>query len=143
MDLLVNVLDAVRHSSKFLLLGYVLMPDHAHLLIATPTESLSYVLHQWKFKSGYVIQHHRQHAGRFWQPRYFDFICRHSRDVSNKLFYMHQNPIVARLATHPEDWKWSSASFYLRKGSSPITPDTMDFSGDPDELLWPAPRRSL
>jgi REP element-mobilizing transposase RayT len=78
MDTLLTLLDAVRHSSKFLLLGYVLMPDHAHLLIATPTESISHILHQWKFRSGHAIQNARNHSGRFWQPRYFDFICRHS-----------------------------------------------------------------
>jgi putative transposase len=143
MDLLLDILDHVRHAAAFLLLGYVVMPDHAHLMLATRTGSLSRILHQWKFKTGYAVQKHRHYTGAFWQPRYFDFICRRSRDVSDNLFYIHQNPVASKLVANPEDWKWSSAAFYLRKGPSPLQPDLLDFSGDPDELLWPAPNRPL
>jgi len=143
MDLLLNILDDVRRALAFLLLGYVVIPDHAHLMFATRLESLSHIMHRWKFKTGYAVQHYRHHSGAFWQPRYFDFICRRSRDVSNKLYYIHQNPVTVNLVANPEDWKWSSAAFYLRKGQSPLEPDLLDFSGDPDELLWPAPNRPL
>jgi putative transposase len=142
MDLLLVILDAVRRETGFLLLGYVVMPDHAHLLFATLSDSVSHILHQWKFKSAHAIQHYRGHSGRFWQPRYFDFICRRELDVSDKLFYIHENPVIAKLSCNPEEWKWSSAAFYLRKNHSPIEPDQMDFSGDPQALLWPAPNRN-
>ncbi len=143
MDLLLNILDDVRRAEAFLLLGYAVMPDHTHLMFATRTKSLSHILHQWKFKTGFAVQHNRRHSGAFWHPRYFDFICRRSRDVSDKLLYIHQNPVTRKLVAHPEDWKWSSAAFYLRKGASPLQPNLLDFSGDPNELLWPAPNRPL
>src|SRR5271154_3784507 len=107
MDLLLEVLDTVRTSLNFQLLGYVVMPDHAHLLFATQIESLSHIMHQWKFKTGYAVQRFRHHSGAFWQPSYFDFICRRTSDVSNKLCYIHQNPVIANLALYPEKWKWS------------------------------------
>ncbi len=141
MDLVLDVLDGVRRGLGFPLLGYVVMPDHCHLLFETRRESLSHVIHQWKFKSAYAIQMGRHHSGAFWQPRYFDFICRRSCDVSDKLYYIHQNPVVEKLVTLPEEWIWSSAAFYLKKGKSRIQPDAVDFSGDPNELLWPAPNR--
>jgi len=136
MDLLLGILGAVRRSIGFLLLGYVVMPDHCHLLFVTRTDSLSHIMHQWKFKGGYAVQHHRHHSGPFWQPRYFDSICRRTRDVSKKLLYIHQNPVTRNLVTHPEDWKWSSAASYQNKGQSPLEPDCLDLSADPDELLW-------
>jgi putative transposase len=137
MDLLLQVLDKVRSSLNFQLISYVIMPDHAHLLFATQTQSLSHIMHQWKFKTGYAIQQFRHHSGAFWQPRYFDFICRRASDVSDKLSYIHQNPIAANLVLHPEDWKWSSAAFYLRQSTSPIRPDVLDLSGDPNAPVWP------
>jgi len=141
MDMLLEILQAVRGGLDILLLGYVIMPDHCHFLFKARRQSLSYVMHQWKFKAGFAVQRHRHHCGAFWQPRYFDFICRRVRDISEKMLYIHQNPVAENLVTRPEGWKWSSAAFYLKQGQSPLQPDRVDFSGDPDELLWPAPNR--
>jgi putative transposase len=141
MDMLLEILETVRRGLDILLLGYVIMPDHCHLLFKARRESVSHVMHQWKFKSGYAVQRFRNHSGTFWQARFFDFICRRVRDVSDKLYYIHQNPVAQNLVPHPEEWKWSSAAFYLKQGQSPIKPDLVDFPGDPDELLWPAPNR--
>jgi len=142
-DLLLTVLDALRSSCDFLVLGYVVMPDHAHLLVTCRTESIPKLMHQWKFKTGYTIQKGRGSHGPFWQARYFDFICRHSRDVSDKLTYIHNNPVEGGLCQHDDEWRWSSASYYARTAAPPLIPDIVDFSGDSNELLWPAPWRTL
>ena len=135
-DLLLDHMDRTRQSMDVFLLGYVLMPDHCHLLLLACSESISHVMHQWKFKTGFAVQQYRHHSGPFWQPRYFDFICRRLRDVSDKLAYIHQNPVSERLVRYPEEWKWSSAATYLKKGYSPIAPDLLELNGDPDTLLW-------
>ena len=140
-DLVLNALNALRGPHRFLILGYVIMPDHTHLLLASTEESVSQIMHQWKFKTGFAILKARGNRGSLWQPRYFDFICRRNRDVSNKLQYIHENPVEAGLARSGIDWRWSSAAYYANTGTSPVVPDQMDFSGDPDELLWPAPWR--
>jgi putative transposase len=140
-DLLLNTLAIVRNSRDFLILGYAVMPEHVHLLLAVRTADLSELMHQWKFRSGYAIQKSRGQHGRLWQPRYFDFICRRSRDVSDKLQYIHRNPVEAGLVRQPTEWPRSSAAHYAGTSPSPITPDHLDFSGDPNELLWPAPNR--
>jgi REP element-mobilizing transposase RayT len=88
-DLILSSLGDVRTRCPFILLGYVVMPTHAHLLLAVQSISISQVMHQWKFKSGHRVQQLRGTQRPFWQPRYFDFICRHARDVSNKLDYIH------------------------------------------------------
>jgi putative transposase len=140
-DLLVTVLDTLRTSLDFLVLGYIIMPDHAHLLISCKMVSVSTVMHQWKFKTGYTIQKVRGNHGSLWQSRYFDFICRRSRDVSDKLRYIHENPVAAGMSRHGHEWRWSSASHYAGTAVPPLVPDLMEFSGDPNELLWPAPWR--
>ncbi len=33
---------------------------------------------------------------------------------SEKLEYMHANPVKGKLVEHPKDWPWSSWSFYTR-----------------------------
>jgi hypothetical protein len=79
--------------------------------------------------------------GPLWQARYFDFTCRRTRDIANKLDYIHDNPVKAGLVRHAGEWRWSSAGFYSKRGKPMVVPDVRDFSGDPDGLLWPAPWR--
>ena len=95
-NLVLNALGETRAAHKFLLVGYVVMPDHAHALLAVLSSSLPDILRQWKSKTARAIQKARGKPGSLWQARYFDFICRRTRDVANKLDYIHQNPVVAR-----------------------------------------------
>jgi putative transposase len=140
-DIVLDWLAKVRARYEFLLLGYVVMPDHVHILLAVILSSLPEIVRGWKSHTARVIQRDRGKSGSLWQARYFDFICRRTRDVSNKLEYIHDNPVKAGLARRPSDWRWSSAAFYAGEGNAPVIPDAIDFSGDPDELLWPAPWR--
>jgi len=100
-------------------------------------------MHQRKFKTGYAIQRRKGRKAPFWQARYFDFICRRNKDVSNKLRYIHENPVAAGIVARAEMWSWSSASHYAGSSNSKLAPDFMEFSGDPNELLWPATWRPL
>src|SRR5262244_639256 len=70
-DLLLELLGVLRGAHDFLLLGYVVMPDHVHLLVACRSMPIAGLMHQLKFKAGYAIQKSRGIHGRLWQPRYF------------------------------------------------------------------------
>jgi putative transposase len=140
-DLVLNSLNETRTAHRFLLFGYVVMPDHVHALFAVISSSLAEIMHRWKLSSSRSIQKARGKQGPLWQARYFDFICRRTRDVANKLDYIHENPVVARLVSKADEWRWSSAAFYSKTRPPVVVPDIMDLSGDPDELLWPAPWR--
>lgn len=50
---------------------------------------------------------------RFWQHRFYDFNVFTGQKRAEKLDYMHQNPVKRGLVNSAEDWKWSSARFYL------------------------------
>jgi putative transposase len=141
--LVLEVLDALRRPDDFLLFGYVVMPNHVHLLLLARKVSLVRILRDVKSKTGYALLRQRKHRGVIWQRSYFDFICRKTRDFSNKLEYIHQNPVTAGLVRRPDEWAWSSYRHYAGLSQLPIKVDFMDFSGDPDELLWPAPWRRL
>ena len=49
----------------------------------------------------------------FWQARYYDFNLWTADKETEKLGYMHRNPVARGLTAKPEDWKWSSAKHYL------------------------------
>ena len=142
-DVVLETLDDIREPLDFLNLGYVVMPDHVHLLLLPRRVSLVRILRDLKSKTGFALARTSGRNGKVWQQSYFDFICRRLRDVSNKLDYIHQNPVKVGLVQKPEDWKWSSYAYYAKIGAPPVTIDLLDFAGDPNELLWPVPGRPL
>jgi putative transposase len=124
----------------FLLFGYVVMPDHLHLLIAPAAADLTGVMREFKSCAGQRVQSLRQDRSAIWQPRYFDFILRRVGDFWEKLEYIHENPVKAGFVRIAEDWPWSSAGHY-RGGAGLIPMDPIELPGDRMAWLYPAPWR--
>jgi REP-associated tyrosine transposase len=127
-NVFVKILDEVRDRFGFSLVGYVVMPEHIHLLInephrGTPSTAMQ-VLKQRVSRR--LRRKKRAPAGqlklrfddaadsvpRFWQRRFYDFNVWSLKKKIEKLQYMHMNPLKRGLVTHPKDWPWSSFSFY-------------------------------
>ena len=123
----VSILGEVRDRYGFSLVGYVVMPDHVHLLTSEPTTGTpSTVIQVLKQRvSRRLRRNKRKTAGqlslsfageeilsRFWQRRFYDFNVWSLKKRIEKLHYMHMNPLKRKLVAHPKDWPWSSFSFY-------------------------------
>ncbi|MGA8869883.1 MAG: transposase, partial [Candidatus Acidiferrales bacterium] len=124
------ILSDVRDRYDFALLGYVVMPEHIHLLISEPRVGTpSIVMQVLKQRvSRAVRQRKRRRAPpgqmrlwdeapvpshrRFWQRRFYDFNVWTRKKRNEKMNYMHFNPVKRGLAAHPKDWLWSSYRFY-------------------------------
>ncbi len=48
----------------------------------------------------------------FWQVRYHDFNVWSDRKFTEKIRYIHRNPVHRGLVARPEDWRWSSFRHY-------------------------------
>jgi putative transposase len=105
-------LESVRQRYGFVVAGYVVMPEHVHLLVGEPIRSsLSVALQVLKQQTS------RKLKGRgevqFWQRRYYDFNVHNEEKRVEKLRYMHRNPVKRGLVEKPEQWPWSSFRHYL------------------------------
>jgi putative transposase len=101
-----TALERVRRSFGLCVYGYVVMPEHVHLLIGEPQHrTLADALKS--LKQG-VSRRLIGEAEHFWQKRYYDFNIRNHRQFVEKLRYIHRNPVKRGLCEHPEDWEWSS-----------------------------------
>ncbi len=101
-------LEAMRTRYGFVVCGYVVMPEHVHLLVNEPERAdLSTALQALKLSVS-VQRNERP----FWQTRYYDFNVHNERKRIEKLRYMHRNPVRRGLASKPEDWPWSSFRHY-------------------------------
>jgi len=100
-------LERVRRWYGCYLSGYVVIPEHVHLLISEPERSrLSVVIQMLK----QITSRRLRPAAlpRFWQVRYYDFPVWSEKKRVEKLRYIHRNPVERGLCQRPEDWRWSS-----------------------------------
>jgi len=130
----VLVLGEVRRAYDFKLVGYVIMPEHVHLLISeSGRANPSIVIKMLKQRVSRRLRARRRKRvpaaqGRFsfargdrqlkqfWQRRFYDFNVWSRKKRIEKLNYMHMNPVKRGLVKNPKDWPWSSLSFYQGKG---------------------------
>jgi putative transposase len=124
-----STLDEIRNRYQFDLHGYVVMPEHVHLLLSEPPDqTISDVLKALKqrisrdFRDG--IPDSNKHLlppglrtlainlPRFWEPRFYDFNVYTQKKQIEKLEYIHANPVTRGLVDHPAAWIWSSYRFY-------------------------------
>jgi putative transposase len=128
------VLEQVRRRYKLVVIGYVVMPEHVHLLVSEPQQgNPSKVIQAVKLgfarcvlaeqrrrrnpQQGSLFQHVPHHI---WQPRFYDFKVWTERKRLEKLRYMHRNPVKRGLVESPEMWRWSSYRTYACGERGPV-----------------------
>jgi putative transposase len=112
-DATVHALERVRQWYGFFVVGYVVMPEHVHLLISEPEQkNLAIALQMLKQIASHELR--RLARGRpFWQARYYDFNVWSDKKRIEKLRYLHRNPVNRGLVAAAGDWEWSSFRHYL------------------------------
>ena len=142
-NLFVHALGKIRERCQFLLVGYVVMPNHVHLLVSEPAEGTpSTMLQVLKQRVSRDLRGEArrslaeplslQFAARnadllhFWQPRFHDFNVHSAKKRREKLVYMHANPVKRGLVKNPAEWIWSSYSFYEKGEEGLITIDAVE-----------------
>jgi len=138
----IQILAQVRDRYEFSLIGYVVMPDHVHLLMSEPKKGTpSTVVQVLKQRSSRLLrdkprQENEPHTApqsseaqcmpkQFWQTRFYDFNVWSREKEREKLAYMHANPVQNKLVANPRDWPWSSFSYYATGASGLLTIDVM------------------
>jgi putative transposase len=118
-----QTLEKVRGWYGWCVVGYVVMPEHVHLLVTEPEGgSLSLALQMLKQNVSGMLQRQNprpvaKNATRtghpFWEQRYYDFNVWSEHKKIEKLRYIHRNPVERELVNTPEDWSWSSFRHYV------------------------------
>lgn len=103
-----SALERMRKKYRFVIAGYVVMPEHVHLLVNEPAHSsLDRAIKSIKLSVAL-----RRRERPFWQARYYDFNVYTPHKRSEKIQYMHNNPVARGLVAEPGVWAWSSYRHY-------------------------------
>ena len=122
-DLFLRVLDEVRKEHRFVVVGYVVMPEHFHLLMSEPqvgTPSTAMQSVKQRFAQRVVPRRRQRRPAQrplsdplpIWQPRFYDFNVWTEHKRIEKLRYMHLNPVKRGLVEEPQEWRWGSYRSY-------------------------------
>jgi hypothetical protein len=74
-------------------------------------------------KDGYDAEGVERH---FWLRRFYDFNVYAGKKITEKLTYMHLNPVKRNLVDRPKDWPWGSWSHYANEEPVLILIDRWD-----------------
>lgn len=130
-----ETIDSVRRRRGFRLPGFVVMPDHLHLLVLPAAgDTISALVQELKYASGRRINAARGHKGALWQKGFFDRFMRTPKELLETLDYMHQNPVRKGFVEKPEDWRWSSARAYAGQECI-LRVDFLDLPAQIEKLL--------
>jgi putative transposase len=122
-ELFLKVLEQTRQRYQFVVVGYVVMPEHFHVLISEPQKGdPSVVMKVVKQRFARLLHRKRSPTPldlweegddeQVWQKRFYDFNVWSERKHVEKLRYMHRNPVKRGLVERPEHWAWSSFGAY-------------------------------
>ena len=134
----IDELFQARQQFDFDLWAYVIMPDHAHLLIY-PNKPETVGIMAGKIKENVArkaisfleenapewlarisVREGNRIRRRFWQPGGgYDRNVVELRTLQKMIDYIHMNPVRRGLVTRPEDWIWSSSLWYA--GVRPVS----------------------
>ena len=100
-----------------------MMPNHVHLILA-PRDAEGLRLAVGKTHRHYTrrVNFREGWRGHLWQGRFASYPMddAHLRQAAR---YVDLNPVRARLARRPENWRWSSARARIRGGDDPLVSD--------------------
>ncbi len=94
---------------RYLLHGFVVMPDHFHVLI-TPRESLERAVQYVKGGFSFRAKKELGWNGEVWVTGFSDHRIRDEEDFAIHQQYIERNPVEARLVGRPEEYAYCSAN---------------------------------
>jgi len=132
-QILIQNLDFYRQIYNFKIIAYVIMPNHIHLIL-WPQESrdLPKIMRDFKKYTSVEVRRlleneknsrilyllrrsargYKNQKYKLWMDRYDRLAIYSAQVLSQKMEYIHYNPVRARLVKQGIDWKYSSARNY-------------------------------
>jgi len=120
---LLRVIAGVRSEEPLGLHGYVIMPDHVHLVLSVRARtSLGRVMQLIKGRFAWRYNRSNDRSGKVWQDRYHEKALRSESALLRALQYVEDNPVTGGLADRPESYPWSSARERVLGQAESLTP---------------------
>lgn len=136
-DIIVESLQYCQREKGMELYAWVIMSNHIHLVIGSPSKPLENIMRDFKkytsvklckeieqnyveSRKGWMMRTFAFHANKttkhekykLWQEGYHPIALTSNDMLQQKIDYIHNNPVRAGWVYHPHDYVYSSASSY-------------------------------
>jgi REP element-mobilizing transposase RayT len=95
---------------RYRVLAWIIMPNHAHILVELWDLPICELLKGWKGASARAINRLLGRTGELWQREFWDRYIRDEGHYAKAKHYIEWNPVKARLVREPQHWPYSSAN---------------------------------
>lgn len=153
-DIIIDAFEYCQQNKGLSLHAYVIMESHVHLIASASAKSsgLSDIIRDLKKHTSKKllswILNSRKESRREWLEIVFKYhakyntnnakyqvwlqnnqpkVCIHPRFTTQKIEYIHNNPVVAGIVDRPEHYLYSSARNYLNRSDVLLKVDVIDF----------------
>ena len=131
--LFLHVLGGLRQRLGFRLHAYVVLPDRVRLILGTPGGDLRAVrLTVQRLKSRFAreVNARSGRLGLVWQDADQTLPLASDEEARRRADFLHFNPVMAGLARHPSEWRWSSYRAWEGGGRTPLAVDQLPAGAD-------------
>jgi len=142
IDIIIDNLNHYRKSHKFLIIAYIIMPEHLHLLILPyGNHSVSDFVRDFKKYTAkrmleclkarnaerllwfFSYRKHIKSINSVWEEGFVSLPIYTEKIFDIKLNYLHFNPVKKGYVKHPKDYLYSSYSEYYLRKKGPLSID--------------------
>jgi len=123
--------------TDFICEAIIVMPDHLHFVTKKEVESyftLSDLICKLKSKSVYLLKQKKLIPESFWNKKYFDHVIRNEKDWLEKIRYIINNPIKAKIVNSGDRYPYLYYNFEEPGDTRP--PSTRDDEALGDTRLF-------
>ncbi len=108
-----NTLRRFKETDNCEIYAYCIMSNHVHLLIKETGDSIQRFMKRVGVSYVYYFNKKYNRVGHLFQDRYRSEAIDSEQYLLACARYIHNNPVAAGLVEYPEDYGWSSYSYYL------------------------------
>lgn len=109
-----TILKARKQKYNYRIYGFVLMPNHYHLILQTSAEAnISKVMQALNTSYSLYFNHHHHRAGHLMARRYESRLLQRDKRLLELTRYIHLDPVKKGLVNLPQDYAGSSYREYL------------------------------
>ena len=116
-EMFLSYLASAQEKYEAVVHAYCLMSNHYHLMIETPQGNLSQIMKYINSSYTNFFNIKRKRTGHLLQGRYKAILVEADAYATELSRYIHLNPVRAGMVRSPEEYRWSSYSYYTERSS--------------------------
>jgi len=126
-----SILDGLQKKYGFLVLFYVIMDNHYHLVIKTGSVSTGKIMQELHMSYTRYYNNRHNRTGTIYEGRYKGILIATDKQFYELLRYLAYNPMRAGMVNRPDDYLWSAHPYIQNNIASIVSQsETLSYFGD-------------